>query len=65
MLSLFTICESSLLRFEIARKSEIKIAFNSAGKSGRQNKVVTIVSNASNDENTISFVANILDKKPQ
>ena len=46
-------------------KSEIKIAFNSAGKSGRQNKTVTVVSNAANDENTISFVANILDKKPQ
>lgn len=46
-------------------KGEIKIAFNSAGKMGKQNKTVTVVSNASNDENTISFVANILDKKPQ
>ena len=46
-------------------KSEIKIAFNSAGKSGRQNKVVTVVSNASNDDTNISFVATILDKNPQ
>jgi hypothetical protein len=46
-------------------KGEIKIGFNSAGKMGRQNKTVTVVSNAVNDENTISFVTNILDKKPQ
>lgn len=46
-------------------KGEIKVAFNSAGKMGRQNKTVTVLSNAVNDENTISFVTNILDKKPQ
>ncbi len=46
-------------------KGEIKIGFNSAGKIGRQNKTVTVISNAANDENTISFVTNILDKKPQ
>jgi hypothetical protein len=45
-------------------KGEITIAFNSAGKNGRQNKVVTVVSNASNaDGATISFVANVLEKK--
>lgn len=47
-------------------KGEITVAFNSAGKSGRQNKVVTIVSNAVNSEGSqISFVTNVLDKKPQ
>jgi hypothetical protein len=46
-------------------KGEIKIAFNSAGKIGRQNKTVTVVSNAANDENTISFVTNILTRNPQ
>lgn len=47
-------------------KGEITIAFNSAGKMGRQNKVVTIVSNASNaDQAQVSFSTNILEKKVQ
>jgi hypothetical protein len=47
-------------------KGELTVAFNSAGKSGRQNKVVTIVSNAVNTEGSqISFVTNVLEKKPQ
>jgi hypothetical protein len=47
-------------------KGEITLAFSSAGKSGRQNKVVTIVSNATNaDGAQISFTANVLDKKVQ
>jgi hypothetical protein len=47
-------------------KGEITIAFNSAGKNGRQNKVVTIVSNAVNTDGAqISFSTNVLDKKPQ
>jgi hypothetical protein len=47
-------------------KAEITIAFNSAGKSGRQSKVVTVVSNAVNtDGSQISFTTNVLDKKPQ
>jgi hypothetical protein len=47
-------------------KAEITVAFNSAGKSGRQNKVVTVVSNAVNTDGTqISFSTNVLDKKPQ
>ena len=45
-------------------KSEIIVAFNSTGKSGRQNKVVKVVSNAANPEDAnISFTANVLDKK--
>ena len=47
-------------------KGEITIGFNSAGKMGKQNKVVTIVSNAVNtDGSQISFTTNVLDKKPQ
>lgn len=47
-------------------KGEITIAFNSAGKSGMQNKVVTIISNASNaDGAQISFTTNVLEKKVQ
>jgi hypothetical protein len=47
-------------------KGEITIAFNSAGKMGKQNKVVTIVSNATNaDGSQISFTANVLEKKTQ
>jgi hypothetical protein len=47
-------------------KGELTVAFNSAGKSGRQNKVVTVVSNAVNTEGSqVSFVTNVLEKKPQ
>jgi hypothetical protein len=42
---------------------EITVAFNSAGKMGKQNKVVTIVSNSVGKTNQISFTANIL--KPE
>lgn len=44
---------------------EITIAFNSAGKLGRQDKTVTVISNASNDGNKIMFTANVLEKTPQ
>jgi hypothetical protein len=47
-------------------KGEIKIGFNSAGKMGKQNKVLPIISNAVNaDEAKITFTTNVLDKKPQ
>jgi Protein of unknown function (DUF1573) len=47
-------------------KGELTIGFNSAGKSNKQNKVVTVVSNASNsDGSQISFTANVLEKKVQ
>jgi hypothetical protein len=46
-------------------KGELTISFNSLGKSGRQNKTVTVVSNAINpDGNTVSFVTNVLEKTP-
>ncbi len=43
--------------------SEIKVAFNSAGKIGRQNKVITVVSNAVSPTNKVTIVTNILPKK--
>ena len=47
-------------------KGELTIAFNSAGKMGKQNKVVTVVSNAVNAEGAqISFTTNVLEKKGQ
>jgi hypothetical protein len=45
-------------------KGEIKIAFNSAGKMGRQNKSLPVISNSINDP-VIMITTNILDKRPQ
>ena len=46
-------------------KGEIVIAFNSTGKApGKQEKVVTVISNAVNqDANQLKFTANIVEKK--
>jgi hypothetical protein len=44
---------------------EVTIAFNSAGKMGRQDKTVTIVSNAAGGDSKISFTTNVLEKNPQ
>ena len=45
-------------------KGELTVAFNSAGKFGKQNKVVTIVSNSVNkDGSQLVFSANVLEKK--
>jgi hypothetical protein len=47
-------------------KGEVTVAFSSVGKIGRQNKTVTIISNAVNPEgNLLTFSTNILEKKPQ
>lgn len=47
-------------------KGEITLAFNSAGKNGRQNKVATIISNAGNSEGgQLILSGNVLAKKPQ
>ncbi len=46
------------------QSSEITVGFNSAGKYGKQEKVVTMVSNARNSDGTqILFSANVLEKK--
>ncbi len=45
---------------------EITVGFNSLGKFGKQNKVVTVISNAVNaEEGQISFTANVIEKKVQ
>lgn len=43
--------------------SKIKVTFNSRGKIGRQNKVITIMSNAINNPERVSIVTNVLPKK--
>lgn len=43
-------------------KGEIIVAFNSAGKSGKVNKVVTVVSNSVGENNQVSFNTNIATK---
>jgi hypothetical protein len=45
----------------VGEKVELTVAFNSTGKLGKQNKVVTIISNASGS-NTVTFTANVLEK---
>jgi hypothetical protein len=48
----------------VGGKSEIIVAFNSLGKFGKQNKVITVISNAVNPEaGQVSFTANVLEKK--
>ena len=44
-------------------KAEITVAFNSAGKYGRQNKVVKIISNSVSPVNQVLFTANVLTTK--
>jgi hypothetical protein len=44
-------------------KGEVKISFNSTGKMGMQNKVITIISNATNSSERISITTNVLPKK--
>lgn len=46
----------------VGEKSKIKVTFNSRGKIGRQNKVVTIMSNAANNPERVSIVTNVLPK---
>lgn len=47
------------------QSAKIKVVFNSAGKIGRQNKVVTIVSNAVSPMNRVTIVSNVLPKKAE
>lgn len=44
-------------------EGEIAVSFNSAGKMGKQNKVVTIVSNAVNAQERVKIITNVLPKK--
>ena len=42
--------------------SKIEAKFNSRGKMGRQNKVITILSNAINNPERVSIISNVLPK---
>jgi len=42
---------------------ELTVAFNSAGKIGKQNKVVTITSNSAGSTNQVMFTATVLEKR--
>lgn len=44
-------------------KGEITVQFDSAHKIGRQNKVATIISNATAGNSQITFSVNVLEKK--
>ncbi len=46
-------------------KSSIKVNFNSAGKMGRQNKVITIISNSVAPLNQIKIITNVLPAKTE
>ncbi len=41
-------------------KGNIKITFDSTGKIGKQNKVVTVLSNAGNQKNRLTITASVL-----
>ena len=43
-------------------KSKIKVVFNSTGKMGMQNKVITVMSNAVNNPARVKIVTNVLAK---
>ncbi|MEM7299303.1 MAG: DUF1573 domain-containing protein [Bacteroidota bacterium] len=45
-------------------KGEIKVVFNSAGKMGMQNKVITVMSNAVNNPDRVKIVTNVLANVP-
>ncbi len=45
--------------------ASIKVTFNSAGKIGVQNKIITIVSNAINQRERIKITTNVLPKTEQ
>ncbi len=45
--------------------SEIHVVFNSSGKMGAQNKVITVMSNAVNDNEKVRLVGNILPAKKE
>ena len=42
--------------------NEIAATFNSAGKNGKQNKVITVISNASNGNQRVSIISNVAPK---
>ncbi len=47
------------------KSSEITVRFDSKGKSGAQNKIITVVSNAVNPREKVSIKTNVLPKKKE
>lgn len=47
------------------KRAELVVQFNSAGKIGRQNKVVIVISNALEGNSQVTFTATVLEKKAQ
>ena len=45
------------------KSAEITVKFDSNGKNGAQNKIITVVSNAVNPREKVSIKANVLPKK--
>jgi hypothetical protein len=41
-------------------EGSIKVVYNSSGKMGKQNKIITVYSNASNSEERLSIIVNVL-----
>lgn len=46
------------------KNGEVTVTFDSAGKQGMQNKVVTIISNASNNPERVSIRVNVVPPSP-
>jgi len=44
-------------------ESEISVAFDSSGKFGKQNKVITVTSNSVGTTNQVMITANVLERK--
>jgi hypothetical protein len=44
------------------QSAELTVAFNSTGKIGKQNKVITITSNSIGTSNQVMFTANVLER---
>jgi len=47
------------------KRAELVVQFNSTAKIGRQNKVVTVISNAIKGNSQVTFTATVLEKKIQ
>ncbi len=47
------------------KSSEITVRFDSKGKNGAQNKIITVVSNAVNPREKVSIKSNVLPKKKE
>lgn len=46
------------------KTARIKVVFNSAGKMGMQNKVITVMSNAVNNPERVKIVTNVMPPDP-